>query len=230
MVARFLNLVKGHNLGRGEKIIAAVAVSAFEQDQCLTMLTPEGRIKRTPLPEFASIRQSGLNIGTKIGWAQLTRDYQDLIVVSQFGQAIRFEASSVRPTGRTAAGMNAIRLQGRDKVAGMDVVAPDADLLIVTTRAFAKRTPLSEYSSQRRGGSGMRTFTDNLKRTGEIIAAQVVKKKDNVIIISKSGVLLRTKVEKVSEQGRATRGKQIMNLKRGDDVVSTVAFAPTGVE
>ena len=215
------------NLARGEKVISTVAVPGFDPDEYLVMLTPEGQIKRTHLQKFASIRRSGLNIGAKIDWAKLIRNHQELVVVSRNGQAIRFEVSDIQPRkGLTAGSVKAIQLQRQDKMAGMDIVDPNADLLVVTTRGFAKRTPLNEYNLYNRGGKGMRTLAENIKKTGDIVAAHVVSKQDNVILISKDGIMLQTEADKISEQGRTTQGRRMIELKRNDAVAAVVVFAP----
>jgi DNA gyrase subunit A len=210
----------------GERITATVAVTSFDQAKYLIMLTRNGRIKRTDLREFASVRPSGLIALTlddddELCWVKLTSGINELVLVSREGQAIRFHENDVRPMGRTAAGVGAMRLRSNDKVQGMDVVDPEADLLIVTEKGYAKRTALSEYALQRRNGTGIRTLAKTNK-TGGVIAARVVTKEGDLTIISRDGMMLRCAIRGISRQGRATQGVRVISLK-GDDVVASVA-------
>jgi DNA gyrase subunit A len=219
-----LNLI---NLAPNEKITATVVVPDFDHAENLIMLTRKGRIKRTVLSEFASVRPSGLialslDADDELGWVKLTYGNDQIICVSHSGQAIRFAENDVRAMGRTAAGVSAMRLRRGDEIRGMDIVEPDEDLLVVTEKGFAKRTPLSEYNLQRRNGSGVRTLAKNLKRTGGIIAARVVDDDSDLTIISRDGMVLRTAIKRISQLGRSTMGVRVMNLK-ADDVVASVA-------
>jgi DNA gyrase subunit A len=219
-----LNLI---NLAPTEKITATVVIPDFDHAENLIMLTRKGRIKRTVLSEFESVRPSGLialslDADDELGWVKLTYGNDEIICVSHSGQAIRFDESDVRAMGRTAAGVGAMRLRQGDEIRGMDIVAPNEDLLVVTEKGFAKRTPLKEYNLQRRNGSGVRTLAKNLKRTGGIIAARVVDDDSDLTIISRDGMVLRTAIKHISQQGRSTIGVRVMNLK-SDDVVASVA-------
>ncbi|MBN1219903.1 MAG: DNA gyrase subunit A [Anaerolineae bacterium] len=219
-----INLI---NISPGEKITATVAVPKFEQAKYLVMLTRKGRIKRVDLDEFSSVRPSGLialnlDEDDELGWVKLTNGNNQIVIVSGQGQAIRFNEEDVRPMGRTAAGVGAMRLRAGDEIRGMDVVEAGADLLVVTEKGFAKRTSLGEYTLQRRNGSGIRTLAKSLNRTGEIVAARVVSDKGDITFISRDGVILRTAIKSISQLGRATQGVRVMALK-GDDVVASVA-------
>ena len=209
----------------GERITATVAVPNFEA-KYLIMLTRNGRIKRTYLREFESVRPSGLIALTLDGddelcWVKLTHGDNEIVIVTYEGQAIRFHENDVRAMGRTAAGVSAIRLRSKDGIAGMDIVDPRADLLIVTDKGYAKRTPLREYTPQRRYGTGIRTLAKTGK-TGGIIATRVVLESGDLTLISREGMMLRTAIKEISKQGRATQGVRVMSLK-GDDVVASVA-------
>ena len=221
-------------LERGELVTAVLAVpdlgqaesSARAAESYLTMVTQQGRIKRTALAEFGSIRPSGLiainlDEGDELGWVKLTRGDQEIIIVTERGQAIRFSEEEVRPMGRTAAGVMAIRLARGDRVASMDIVRPQSDLLIATTKGYGKRTSLSEYSAQARHGRGVITLSSRyLDQTGPICAARVVKEGDEVTFISAEGMVLRTGVENIPQIGRNTQGSIVMNLREGDTVAS----------
>jgi DNA gyrase subunit A len=223
------------NLAPGEKITAAVAVPSFDQAEYLIMLTRKGRIKRTDLSEFASVRPSGLIALTldgddELGWVKLTNGQNEIMIVSYSGQAIRFDENDVRSMGRTAAGVGAMRLRAKDEIRGMDVVDPDAYLLVVTENGYAKRTPLHEYSLQGRNGSGVRTLSRDMEKTGNVIAAHVVSIDGDLTLISREGIMLRTAIQQISQQGRPTQGVRVMSLKKGDVVASVAVLAPKAKE
>ncbi|MBE9472023.1 MAG: DNA gyrase subunit A, partial [Chloroflexi bacterium] len=149
----------------------------------------------------------------------------DLIVVTEQGQALRFREDTVRPMGRAAAGVKAIKLALGDRVASVCIVEPEADLLIVTTKGYGKRTSLSEFSVKGRHGKGVRCLGGKRERTGVIAAARVVCSDDEVTLISAGGMLLRTRVADVPRMGRAARGAKVMGLKRGDEVASVAVVS-----
>jgi len=224
-----INLI---NLDPDERVTATVPVPSFEKAQYLTMVTRKGKIKRADLSEFESVRPSGLiaiilDDGDELGWVKLTEGEDEIVVVTQEGQAIRFKETAVRPMGRAAGGVMAIRLADGDQVSGMDVVEPAGDLLVVTAKGYAKRTPLSEYSTQGRYGGGVVTLNKkSLNLTGHIIDARVVSEDNDITLISAEGMVLRTRVKQIPKMGRATRGATVMRMKQGDKVVSLALLAP----
>jgi DNA gyrase subunit A len=209
-------------------------VPDFAQAEYLTMVTRQGKIKRTDVSEFESVRPSGLialnlDEGDELGWVQLTGGDDEVVVVTQNGQAIRFTESDVRAMGRMAAGVMAIKLAQDDQVAAMDVVDPDGDLLVVTARGYAKRTPMSEYSTQARYGMGVRTLSKTaLKVTGQIADARVVTDDNDITVISAEGMVLRTRLKQISQMGRATRGAMLMRPRKGDTIVALALLEPRG--
>ena len=227
--AKGIPLISVLALGPDEHITAAVAVPSFEEVEYCTMVTRQGRIKRVEVSAFEAVRPSGLiaislEEGDELGWVKLTTGDQDLIIVTAQGMAIRFNESEVRPMGRSAAGVNAIKLRPGDVVAGMDVISdPDADLLIVTQNAYGKRTPVREYPLQSRYGLGVRTLAHNQK-TGPIIAIRTVKPGDHLTLITTGGIALRTRVDEISRIGRNTQGVQLMNLAPGDTLASAAVL------
>ncbi len=224
--ARGLPLINLIAVERGESVTGVIAVPDFEQKRYLVMATRNGRIKRTSLKEFASVRPSGLiaislDEGDELCWVKLTSGKQTVVIVTERGQAIRFSEADIRPMGRGAAGVMAIRLDDGDRVAAMDVATPKADLLVVTEKGFGKRTPLKDYPVQSRYGKGVLTVdVKRLDELGRIVAARVVGLKDEVTLISAKGMVLRTPVGNISRMGRATRGVRVMRLKAGDSVAS----------
>jgi DNA gyrase subunit A len=215
----------------GEKITAAVVVPNFDEAEYLIMLTHKGRMKRTVISQFATVRPSGLialslDDDDRLGWVKLTTGNNQVMVVSRSGQSIRFAETDVRPMGRTAAGVGAMRLRGNDEICGMDIVEPEAYLLVVTEKGYAKRTHLSEYNLQRRNGGGVRTLSKDTRHTGQVVSARVVTEEGDLTLISRDGMMLRTPIKDISQQGRATRGVRVMNTKSGDVVASVAVLAP----
>jgi DNA gyrase subunit A len=214
-----------------ETITAALTVPDFEDSQYCTMATRKGRVKRLVLSELASVRPSGLialnlDDGDELGWARLTSGKDDIILVTEKGQALRFSVQEVRPMGRTAAGVIGIRLKMGDSVTSMEVVEPGGDLLVVTTAGFGKRTPINEYPTKGRATGGVLTIDKQaFQKIGVIAAARIVQEADDLTLISANGVVLRTKVKDISQSGRATRGVTIMNMQAGDSVVSLARIA-----
>jgi DNA gyrase subunit A len=214
------------SLEPGETITAAVPVPAFEADTYCTMATLSGRIKRVPLSEFASVRPSGmisitLSKGDELGWVRLTNGQNDIILVTEKGQALRFSEQSIRSMGRQAAGVTGIKLARGDRLTSMEVVEPGADLLVITARGYGKRTSLDQYPPKGRATGGVKTIDQNaLPATGLIVSARVVQPADDLTIISSGGLILRTKVSLIKKASRATRGVRLIELQPGDQVAS----------
>ena len=214
-----------------ERVTAAVVVKDFKDAQYCTMATRNGKIKRVELSEFASVRPSGLiAIGLEdddvLGWVRLTSGDDDVIVVTDQGQAVRFEESQVRSMGRPAMGVKAARLRKGDYIAGMNVVVRGEDLLVVTEKGYGKRTPLDEYPTQNRGGLGVVTLSRKKRDvTGKIASARVVNEEDDLTIISSGGIVLRTKVKQISQASRATMGVRVVDLKKGETVAAVAKLS-----
>lgn len=225
-----------------EQITAILPVASFEdQPGYFVMLTQLGRIKRVALEEFAAVRPSGLiamslDPDDYLGWVKYSDGDQDIIIVTQQGQSIRFHESEVRVMGRPAAGVNAIRLEKleyQDLVAGMDVVNYDhTHVLVVTLNGFGKKTPVEEYKTQGRYGIGIRTLARN-EKTGPIVAMRCATGNDDIMLITLNGVVLRTNLDEIRETGRSTQGVTLMNVADDDEVVSMTlmeAFEENNIE
>lgn len=223
---RGIPLVNVIGLDAGETVTAMVAVPDFSAARFLTLATRKGKIKRMHLGEFAAVRPSGmlainLEEGDELGWARLTQGEDELILVTEGGQALRYSEQEVRPMGRSAAGVSAIRLKPGDYLASMEVVEKEGLLFVVTTQGFGKCTPLDEYSTTSRNASGVRTINQEaMKKIGKIAAARVVQPTDDLTLISANGVILRTKVSAIPVVGRASRGSAIFKVHAGDSVAS----------
>ncbi|MDP3186344.1 MAG: DNA gyrase subunit A [Anaerolineales bacterium] len=224
-------LVNVLSLDPGEIVTAAVAVPNFELSENITLATRNGRMKRMALSELAAVRPSGiiainLEEGDELGWARLTSGKNDVILITEQGQALRFSEDEVRLMGRAAAGVMGIKLKGKDKVTSMDVVEPGGELVLVTVEGYGKRTPLSEYPTKGRATGGIQTIDKKaLGKVGIITAARVVQPADDLTLISANGIVLRMKVKDVRQTGRATRGVHMMDIKAGDKVASLARIA-----
>jgi DNA gyrase subunit A len=162
-----------------------------------------------------------LEEGDRLGWARLTSGKDEIIIVTENGQALRFSESKIRSMGRQAAGVQGIKLKKDDAVTSMDVVEKDGALLVITTKGFGKRTPLEDYTAKGRATGG--NFTINpkaLSEIGKIVAARVVQNADDLTIMTANGVTLRLKVKEVKEAGRATKGVHLIKPQEGDSVAS----------
>jgi DNA gyrase subunit A len=224
--ARGIPIINVLGMGVGETITAAVAVPDFVAAEYCTMATRNGKIKRVELAEFNAVRPSGLiaiglEEGDELDWARLTDGEDEIILVTEKGQALRFAEGAVRAMGRTAGGVNGIKLDQGDHVASMEVLEEGGELLIITTDGYGKRTPLPEYPPKGRATGGVRTIDPkSLKSIGIIAAARVVQPVDDLTIISAGGVVLRTRVKDVKLGGRVAKCDLLMSLEEEDYVAS----------
>jgi DNA gyrase subunit A len=224
--AKGIPVVNVLSMSAGENITAAVAVPDFVAAEYCTMATRNGKIKRVELSEFSSVRPSGLiaitlEEGDELGWARLTDGEDEIILVTEQGQALRYAEGSVRAMGRTAGGVIGIGLKPGDHVASMEVLEEGAELLVVTTGGYGKRTPLSDYPPKGRATGGVHTIDQkSLGQVGVISAARVVQPVDELTIISAGGVVLRTRVKDVKRGGRTATCNLLISLEEEDYVAS----------
>jgi DNA gyrase subunit A len=229
--ARGIPIVNVLSLEAGETITAAVAVPFFDESHYCTMATRNGRIKRIAMSELASVRPSGmiaitLEEGDELGWVRLTNGEDEIILVTEMGQALRYPEKEVRPTGRMAAGVTAIRLARNDQVASMEVAEPGSSLVIITTGGYGKKTSLDEYPSKGRATGGVVTINKSaLAKIGVVTAARVVQEADDLTIITANGLVLRTTVKAISAMSRAARGVKLLRIDSSDSVVSMARIA-----
>jgi DNA gyrase subunit A len=229
--AKGIPLVNVLSLGPNERITAAIAVSDFSAHGFCVLSTIRGKVKRVVMEEFAAVRPSGLiamtlDDGDKLGWARLTSGNDEVIFVTEQGQALRFSENKIRSMGRQAAGVQAIRLLNGDCVTSMDVVEKDGSLLVITSTGFGKQTPLSAYTPKGRATNGISTIDQKaLKDIGKIVAARVIQQADDLTIITSNGVAIRIKVRDVRQAGRSTRGVHLIKPQPGDSVASVARIA-----
>ncbi len=221
------------DVASGERITAVfVRPEADSPDaRFMLMVTKNGYVKKTPMKDYANVRRNGLiaiNLqeGDELNWVAPTGGSDDIIIATARGKAIRFSEREVRPTGRDTMGVIGIRLAKGDEVAGMVVAKEGADLLVVTERGYGKRTPIAEYPRKHRAGQGVLTLNVT-PRVGRLAAVRVTgDESEEILIISASGMVLRTEVGSISRIGRNTQGVILMRIQPDDQVA---AIAPVGV-
>ncbi|MFC1632955.1 DNA gyrase subunit A [Patescibacteria group bacterium] len=224
-------------LSQGESIEAVIPLPYVKDKKkapegYVVMATEKGMIKKTALTEFENMRKSGLiaiklKAGDALAWVQTSTGKDNIMVATKKGQSIHFAEKDVRAMGRTAAGVRGIRLKTDDEVVGMAVVSDpdkikDYEILIISENGYGKRTKLSAYKVQNRGGSGIKTSKVTAK-TGDLKAMRVIRKEDlefDLVVISEKGIVIRLPLKSISELGRDTQGVSVMKLKSGDGVAS----------
>src|SRR5207237_5163421 len=219
--ARGKPIVNMFPLEQGEKITAVVPVKEFDEDHYVFMATAQGTVKKTPLDEFSRPRPSGiiavgLGEGDYLVGAALTDGKYDVMLFSSEGKAVRFEESDVRPMGRQATGVRGMRLgEGQRVVCMLAANNESKGVLTATENGFGKRTALGEYPRHGRGGQGVISIQTS-ERNGRVVGAVLVEDTDEVMLISTGGVLIRTSVAQIREQGRSTQGVTLIALSDGE--------------
>ena len=231
--ARGRSIAQLFTMERGSRIAALVAVSDFSANRNLMFLTTGGTIKRTSLDQFENVRSSGIAAiklsDDKLLDVQLSDGTNDVVLVTRQGRAIRFAEADVPTMGRTAQGVKGIGLRAKDAVIGMVIVRRDATLCTVTELGYAKRTAISEYPVQHRGGMGTITL-DVTDKSGPLVGAKEVLPGDELMVIAASGAATRVDSDSIPIQGRATQGKRVLPLGAGDRVVEVARVAQDSEE
>jgi DNA gyrase subunit A len=218
-------LVNLLTLPPGENVTAVFPIREFVDDKYLVMITRRGVIKKTSLGEFANIRRSGLNAvgldeNDELLGVDLSDGSDDIILGTRDGMAVHFSEKDVRPMGRNARGVRAIRLEPGDSVVAMDVEEPDRrEVLIVTSQAFGKRTPIDDYRHTSRGGKGVKAFAKE-KAIGYVVDQILVKPDDEVLLITSGNQVIRIRVADIRKVGRSAKGVRLQKLEAGDEVIA----------
>ena len=224
--AKGLPIINVLPISQDERITAVVPVSNFSHELNLIMLTKSGYIKRIELDNFANIRRNGiiaisLEENDELNWVKLANPKDEIIIGTKCGMAIRFSIEDLRPLGRSARGVTSMKLRTGDELIGCDIVPQnyDADLLVVTSDGFGKRTKLSEFRGQNRGGIGLiaTKFKTNESR---LVALTIVSELDDIMLVTANGIVTRIKAADISQQGRPATGVRAQNLVDNDTVVS----------
>ena len=221
-------------LREGERITAVLPIREFEDERFVFMATSRGVVKKTPLPAFSRPRTAGiiavgLDEGDELVGVAITDGLSDVMLCSAGGKAIRFSERDVRPMGRTAAGVRGIRLPEGDAV--ISLIIPDAEGLILTAseNGYGKLTPVSEFPSHRRGGQGV-IGMQTTERNGCLVAATQVASSDELMLMSSSGTLVRTRTSEISVLGRNTQGVRLIRLDDGEQLMGVVTVEPESDE
>ena len=208
----------------------------YVNNNYIVMCTKDGTIKKTKLEAYSRPRQNGVNAivireGDQLIEAKLTSGHAEVMIAAREGKAIRFNESTVRPIGRVGAGVRGISIDEDDEVVGMICVEPDSkqDVLVLSENGYGKRTDLEEYRITNRGGKGVKTINIT-EKTGKLISIQAVTDENDLMIINRSGLTIRTAVSQIRLAGRATQGVRIINLREGDAIASVMAVPAAGDE
>src|SRR4051795_7052048 len=224
----------GVQVESGEVPMATITLHDFEPGHFLVMATRRGIIKKTPLEQFERVRSTGIRAITiddkdELAWVDVSSGGDDVIIATAQGMLARFEEAEVRPMGRDAAGVIAIRLLKRecDSVVAMSVVEPEADLLVLTETGYGKRVHINEFRRKHRGGQGVRLIALEGRKTGLVAAVQQVTDADEeLVLISEGGQVIRTETNTINRYSASARGVIVMRLAEGDRVAAIAAFRP----
>ncbi len=213
-------------LAPDEKITATIPIKEYTDEKNLFMVTKKGTVKKTPVMEFANVRKNGLTAinlddDDELIEVKTTKRDSEIFLVTKNGMCIRFKETDVRPTGRTSMGVRGIMLGDQDEVVGMQLNSQGDSLLIVSEKGFGKRTELSEFHIQNRGGKGVKCYKIT-EKTGNVIGVKAVRDEHEIMMITDSGILIQLRMEEITVHGRVTSGVKMINLDKG---VSVVAIA-----
>ena len=227
----FVNLI---NLQPDETVTTLLKVPDFSAASYLFFTTALGRVKRTSLDQFASVRSSGMIAITlepddELAWVKMTSGSDDIMLLTHDGNAIRFAETDVRSMGRQAAGVIGIRMAAKNRLVAFEVVNQDGDILVVSAKGLGKRTPVAAFPRQGRGGQGVRAMQIT-PRTGPIVAAGQPEPDDQVVLLSTSGIVIRILASQISRIGRATQGVMLMRVAGNVQVASMTIMQPRDVE
>ncbi len=247
-VIKVYKLPEGSRTGKGKAIVNLLTLQAdekikmilpvleFDENKFLVMGTRKGIIKKTALSEYKNVRTTGINAisiedGDELIGAKLSDGNQEVFMTSASGMSIRFAEKDVRAMGRTAYGVFGMSLEEGDTVVGMDLIDTNAsnEILVVSELGYGKRTPISEYRVQTRGGKGIITLkvTD---KTGNLVSARLCDAKDDLMLVSSRGKLIRIRIGDISEQSRNTQGVRLMNVEGGEKVVAVENIVDDGTK
>ena len=209
-----------------EKITAVIPIKEYEDGQYLFMATKKGLVKKTPIMDYANVRKTGLAAITlreddELIEVKTTDNEKDILLVTKYGQCIRFHETDVRPTGRTSMGVRGMNLGDQDEVIGMQLDIQGEYLLIVSEKGMGKLTAMEEFTPQNRGGKGIKCYKI-IEKTGNVVGVKAVDEDDEIMIINTEGIIIRTECSGISKLGRITSGVKLINL---DENVSVASIA-----
>ena len=218
----------------GEKITAVIPVNQYEDGKYFLMATKSGVVKKSSVMDYANIRKTGLAAITlkdddELIEVKITDDTKDVFLVTKNAQCIRFHETDVRCMGRTAMGVRGINLTGDDEVIGMQLDSQGKDLLIVSAKGMGKRTSMDEFTAHHRGGKGVKCYKLT-EKTGDVVGVKAVNEDHEIMMITTEGIIMRTKVDSISKQGRSTSGVKVMDVAENVEVASIAKVRKEEVE
>ncbi|MCP2034488.1 DNA gyrase subunit A [Planomicrobium sp. HSC-17F08] len=231
--AKGLPLVNLLEISKDEKVTAVIRVKEFKEDAFFFFTTREGISKRTPVSNYANIRQNGLiaislREEDELISVKLTDGNQEIVIGTRDGALIRFPETDIRSMGRTASGVRGIRLREGDQVVGMEILEKDDNILVITEKGYGKQTKESEYRVQSRGGMGIKTCQIT-EKNGPLVAVRTVNGTEDIMLITINGILIRMDVNDISQTGRSTQGVRLIKLAE-EETVATVARVKKDIE
>ena len=217
-----------------EKITAMIPIKEYEEGQYLFMATRKGLVKKTKITDYSNVRKTGLAAITlreddELIEVKFTDKTQDVILITKYGQCIRFDENDVRSTGRTSMGVRGINLMDGDEVVAMQLNSQGSQMLIVSEKGLGKRTNMDEFTAQNRGGKGVKCYKIT-EKTGEVVGAKAVDEDDEIMIINTEGIIIRMECSGISVLGRITSGVKLINLRENEIVASIAKVRKSNIE
>ena len=217
-----------------EKITAMIPIKEYEEGQYLFMATKKGLVKKTKITDYSNVRKTGLAAITlreddELIEVKFTDNNKDVLLVTRYGQCIRFDETDVRSTGRTSMGVRGINLVDGDEVVAMQLDAQGSQMLIVSEKGLGKRTNMEEFTAQNRGGKGVKCYKIT-EKTGEVVGAKAVDEQDEIMIINTEGIIIRMECSGISVLGRITSGVKLINLKENEIVASIAKVKESNIQ
>ena len=224
--ARGTAIINILQLQPGEKVTAGITLEDYAEEQYLFMATKKGIVKKTSLKEYANVRKTGLAAITlrdddELIEVKLTDKQKDIILSTKYGKCIRFDENDVRPTGRTSMGVIGMTLEDEDEVIGMQLSCQGEYLLFVSENGYGKRTAVSEFKLQNRGGKGVKCY-NIIEKTGNVVGMKAIDEQDEIMMITTAGIIIRISCRDISVLGRITSGVKLMNISEENISVASI--------
>jgi DNA gyrase subunit A len=218
-----------------ERVTSLITLSADDKEGYLFMATKMGTVKKTPLVDYANVRGSGLiaiklDPGDELRWVKLTSGKDEIMISTALAQALRFKEADARPMGRATRGVRGIRLRSGDIVVGVDIAKPGSEVLVVMENGYGKRTKVDQFSTHARGGVGIKAGVVTAKTGKTVDVRAITDLKEDLVIVSSQGQVIRLALKDISSIGRATQGVRIMRMKEGDKVASVALIGEAKLE
>ena len=217
-----------------EKITATIPIKEYEDGKYLFMATKKGLVKKTPIQDYMNVRKTGLAAislreDDLLIEVKVTDNAQDILLVTKYGQCIRFNEKDVRSTGRVSMGVRGMNLSDNDEIIGMQMSSQGKDMLIVSEKGMGKRTSMEEFTKQNRGGQGVKCYKIT-EKTGNVVGMKAVDEESEIMIINTEGIVIRMKCSDISQYGRITSGVKLINLPEKEKVASVAKVRTASAE